>query len=157
MVSAVATIAGALIGASASKSAAKSARKGQQEAFAASQRAVSEARGDIIPGFGRAQITQRQGFGGALDVLRQTEERAGKPFRQGNVLAQQQIQRGLPQVQRAILGQPTDLSGFRARDLGPIQQLRVPNPPPPTTQAAQPNIPQFVLDAIERANAARSA
>lgn len=153
---AAAVVGSAAIGAFGASKASKTAAKGQERASDTLTQAASRARQEIIPRFDKARIAQRQGFGGALSVLRQTEERVGKPFRQGSALAQQQVIRGGEQAQRALLGQQTDLSGFQTRDLPPIQQLRVPNaaiqsaaPPAP---AAQPDIQEIIRRAIAAGN-----
>jgi len=56
------------------------------------------------------------------------------PFQAGNVAAQQQIARGLPQIQAAFLGLPTDLSGFQARQIGQPSDVNINIPQAPQQQ-----------------------
>ena len=108
----------AAIGAFATSRATKAATKGQERGLAASTAATDRARGDVTRLFGTAGEARERGFGRALDFLSTAPGTQIAPFQRGNILAQEQIARGLPQIQRAILGQPTDLSGFTARTIG---------------------------------------
>ncbi|MCH8328527.1 MAG: hypothetical protein IID15_08420 [Candidatus Marinimicrobia bacterium] len=65
-----------------------------------------------------ADVARQRGFGQALDVLAGAPEQQIAPFQQGNILAQEQISRGLPQIQNAILGRDIDLAGFVPRNVG---------------------------------------
>lgn len=118
MVSAIATVAGAVIGSKASKSASKAAAKGQDKALGATAASTAQGRQDVIGGFAGADEARRGGFSDALSFLGGAPSQQIAPFQQGNVAAQQQISRGLPQIQNAILGLPTDLSGFQPQQIG---------------------------------------
>ena len=113
-----AIIGSAIIGGVATSRAAKKAAKGQERALAASTLATDRARSDVTRLFGTAGEARERGFGRALDFLSTAPGTQIAPFQRGNILAQEQIARGLPQIQRAILGQPVDLSGFTARTIG---------------------------------------
>ena len=113
-----AIIGSAVIGGLATSRAAKKAAKGQERALAASTAATDRARGDVTRLFGTAGEARERGFGRALDFLSTAPDIQIAPFQRGNILAQEQIARGLPQIQRAIRGQPVDLSGFQARSVG---------------------------------------
>lgn len=140
-------IAGAVIKSKASKDAAKASARGQQAALAASQQGATSAIGDINRLFGTAAEARQGGFTQALDFLSGAPAQQIAPFQQGNVLAQEQLARGLPQFQQAILGQPTDLSGFQARQIGQpsdfniniptTDQLGPIQPPPGSGQPVQ--------------------
>jgi len=133
-------VAGPIIGGIFSGRAADKAREGQQEALGVTTAATAQARGDINRLFGQGRIAQRQGFGQALDLLGQTPEQVRDPFQQGNVLAQEQVGRGLGQVRNAILGSPIDLSGFQARSVQTPPPLQLPQSQQPPAQIP-PNIP----------------
>lgn len=130
----------AAISSNASKNAAKTAADAQREGLSASQAGVGRARGDINRLFGGAEEARAGGFGQALDFLGGSVGRQVDPFQRGNVLAQQQISRGLPQIQSAILGQPTNLSGFQARQIGQPSDFNIPIPrqPDPVLQSGLP-------------------
>jgi len=137
---AAAVVGGAVIGAVGTRQAGKAAAKGQERASDTLAAAAARAREEIIPRFEQARIAQRQGFGGALNLLGQTPEQVTAPFQQGNVLAQEQIGRGLGQVQNAILGSPIDLSGFQARSVPtppPLEIPQLPGQPAPSQMPPQ--------------------
>ena len=113
-----AIIGSAVIGGIATSRAAGKAAKGQERALGAATAATERARGDVTRLFGTAGEARERGFGRALDFLSTAPGTQIAPFQRGNILAQEQIARGLPQIQRAILGQPVDLSGFTARTIG---------------------------------------
>ena len=102
----------------ATKKAAKSAAQGQSNALGASTAATGQARGDVNRLFDEATQSRQQGFGNALDFTAGAIPQQIAPFQQGNLAAQQQLSRGLPQIQNALLGQPVDLSGFQGRQIG---------------------------------------
>lgn len=81
--------------------------------------AAAQARGDAIPLFGGAQESQRLGFQSALDVFGQSVPEQARLFGAGNVGAQEQLIAGLPQIQRALLGQNVDLNRFQPVQLTP--------------------------------------
>ena len=118
MATALAVVGSAVIGARASSKAAKSARSGQKEALRATTAATGQARGDITRLFGEAEESRGEAFGNVLDFISGAPSQQIAPFQRGNVLAQEQVGRGLTQVQRAILGQDVDLSGFQAKTVG---------------------------------------
>lgn len=140
----VATIAAAVIGGSASNRAGKRAAEGQEDALAASIAATQEAGRTLRQQFAGATESRRQGFAGARDILTGAPALQIAPLQQGNILAQEQVARGLPQIQNAILGRDIDLSGFTPRsvgqpsnfnfDLSGIQSQALPAP----TQLGQP-------------------
>lgn len=122
----------------ASKSAAKSAARGQTQALDASSQAAGQARGDVNRLFGGATDARNQGFQKALDFTAGSIPQQIAPFQQGNVLAQEQLGRGLQQQQNALFGGPVDLSGFQARQIGQPQNFAFNIPQP---QVQQPNVP----------------
>ena len=120
-----AIIGSAVIGGIATSRAAGKAAKGQERALGAATTATGQARGDVTRLFGTAGEARERGFGRALDFLSKAPGAQIAPFQRGNILAQEQIARGLPQIQRAILGQPTDLSGFQARTVGAPESFNI--------------------------------
>jgi hypothetical protein len=115
----VAALGSAAIGAysssKASKTAAKSAERGQ-DILAQSR---EQGRSDVMNQFPIAQQSQTKGFEEFRDFLtNQVVPQQTRPFIGGNMAAQEQISRGLPQIQNAILGNPIDTSGFTARQIG---------------------------------------
>ena len=118
IVATVATVGSAVIGGIASDRASKRAAKGQKRALEASQTATGAAGTELRSRFGLADVARQRGFGQALDVLAGAPEQQIAPFQQGNILAQEQISRGLPQIQNAILGRDIDLAGFTPRNVG---------------------------------------
>lgn len=137
---AAATIGGALLSSRSQSKATEAASKGQDKALAASSAGATSATRDVNRLFGTAQDARAGGFQSALDFLGGSVGQQVAPFQQGNVLAQQQISRGLPQIQNALLGLPTDLSGFQPQQIGQPSDFNIPIP-----QAAQPQQPQFNL------------
>lgn len=118
MVSLVASIGGALIGAKSSKDASKAATQGQANAQVANTQMANQARGDVSRLFGDASKVRGETFGNTMDFLNQGIGSQITPFQQGNMAAQNQVARGLPQIQNAIMGNPVDLSGFQAMQIG---------------------------------------
>ena len=151
MATAIATVGAAVIGSKASKKASKAAAKGQTQALAATTGAATQAREDVNRLFAGSGQAQQRGFGSALEFLGESLGQQVAPFQQGNVLAQQQISRGLPQIQNALLGIPTDLSGFQSRQVDQPQAFDVSRFLPQQPQQAQ--IPQqsAIQKAIEEA------
>ena len=133
---AAATVAGAVIGSRATGKAASAAAKGQDQALAATTAAAAQGRRDVTSGFEAAEEGRRRGFSSAADFIGGNIGTQIRPSQQGNVAAQQQIARGLPQIQNAILGLPTDLSGFQAKQIGQPGDFNIQNPFP------QPVAPQ---------------
>lgn len=103
----------------------KKAAKAQQKALEQSQEYIREniaqARGDVMGIFPQARESARSGFQSALDVFAQSIPQQANLFQQGNVGAQQMLSQGLPQMQNAILGLPTNLSFAQP------QQLQMPD------------------------------
>jgi len=60
---------------------------------------------------------QQVGMQRALDILGQTIPQQLSAFQQGNTGAQQQLAAGLPQIQNALLGLPTDLSALQPKQI----------------------------------------
>lgn len=137
MVSAIATVGGALLGARASSKATKAATKGQEVAQGISAESAAQARGDVNRLFGTADTARRGGFSGAAEFIGGNIGRQIAPFQQGNVAAQEQIGQGLNAQQAAILGLPTDLSGFGARSFEDPNQFNIQNPFQQPEQPAQ--------------------
>ena len=134
-------VASALIGAftsdRASSAAADSAERGQ-DILAQSR---EQGRSDVMRQFPIAQQSQTKGFEEFRDFLtNQVVPQQSTPFIGGNMAAQEQISRGLPQIQNAILGNPIDTSGFQARQIGqaPTFDMSKYGPQAPTQPAAAP-------------------
>ena len=102
-----------------------------KETLALIKEQTGVARRDVQKLFGSAQDNLLTGAQSGLDVFGQTIPQQFSTFQQGNVGAQQQLISGLPQVNNALLGLPTDLSSFQP------QQINV------DTSFAQQQLPQF--------------
>jgi len=111
-------VAGPVLGAISSKRAAKKAKKGQRRALAATKSASEQASSTVKDLFGQAREARTQGFDRGLNFLAGAPESQITPFQTGNIQAQEQISRGLPQIQNALLGRPVDLTGFQAQSVG---------------------------------------
>ena len=122
---ATAVIGAAVVGGIATNKASKRANEGQKEALQVTTAGTQEARGDITRLFGTARESRERAFGDVRSFLSKAPGAQIAPFQRGNILAQEQIARGLPQIQRAILGQPTDLSGFQARTVGAPESFNI--------------------------------
>ena len=83
----------------------------ERQAFTEQQ--LGQARSDVTTLFPEAQRVQQRGFQGALDIFGQAVPEQARLFQGGNVAAQEQLLAGLPQIQRAILGLPTDFGTLR--------------------------------------------
>ena len=121
---ATAVVASAVIGgissSKAAKTGAKAAERGQ-DILAASR---DKAEANVNRLFPQAKEAQTQGFQNFRNLINeQVLPQQTQPFIGGNMAAQQQVARGLPQIQNAILGLPTDLSGFQARQIGQTPQF----------------------------------
>ncbi len=123
--SVVGTVAGAVFGSKSSSKAADAAVEGQDAALAATQAAAAQAREDVIPLFGQGKEDRRLATSAALKFLQDAIPKQIQPFQSGNVAAQEQLLRGLPQIQNAILGNKVDLSGFRPREI-PFEGFNLP-------------------------------
>jgi hypothetical protein len=137
----IATVGSAVIGGIATNKASKRAAQGQKEALKASTAATSLARRDVTKAFEGARESRRRGFENALSLLSGSAERQIAPFQKGNIQAQAQIARGLPQIQNAILGQPTDLSGFTPRSVGAPSSFNI-DPSQFRAEPTEPVIPE---------------
>ena len=116
---AVGTVGSAAIGAIGSNMAAKKGAAAQREGQAIIAQGQTQGRSDVMDQFPQAQKAQTQGFEEFRDFLsNQVAPEQSRPFIGGNMGAQEQISRGLPQIQNALLGNPIDTSGFRARQIG---------------------------------------
>ena len=136
----------------AEKKAGRKQRKELAKARAAVEAAAEEARTGATTLFGGAQEAQRLGFQGALDIFGQSVPEQARLFGAGNVGAQEQLIAGLPQIQRALLGQQVDFSQFQPTTLTPnlaFTQQTLPQSPtiaellaPPAQPAVTP-LPPF--------------
>ncbi len=115
---ATAIIGSAVIGGAASNRASQRAAEGQSKALAASKKGTGLAEINVRQLFGEAGQARGRGFGETLDFISGASSRQIQPFQAGNVAAQEQVSRGLPQVLAAIRGTPVDLSGFEPRSIG---------------------------------------
>lgn len=131
----------------AAKSAARTAAAGQTQALDATSQAVNLARGEIIPAFESARQSANQGFGRAADFLTGAIPQQIQPFQSGNIAAQQQIARGLPQIQNAILGNQVDLGGFQAQRI-PFQSPTLPQQPQQAQAPATPVVGGFDISQL---------
>ena len=125
------SVVGSLFGGSSSEGL-KAQRKANEASRTDVLNAVAQARQDATSLFPTAATNRNLGFQSALDVLGQTIPGQIDVFQQGNVGAQQALLAGLPQVQNAIFGLPTDLSGLQP------QRLDV------NTDFAQQQLPDFI-------------
>ena len=114
----------------------KTTLKAQKQANKRTQQFIEQqggiARADVLPLAGGAFENINLGSQAALDVLGQTIPQQFGTFQAGNVGAQQNLLAGLPQFQNAILGLPTDFSGFQTQQI------------PVDTSFAQQQLPDFV-------------
>jgi len=101
------------------------------ETMALIERQTKQATRDATKLFGAAQDNFLTGSQAGLDVFGSTIPQQFGAFQQGNVGAQNQLIAGMPQVNNALLGLPTDLSSFQP------QQIDV------DTSFAQQQLPQF--------------
>jgi len=119
VVAAVATVGSAAIGAISSRNASKRAAAGAERGQDILVASRAQGRADAMRQFPIAQASQTKGFEEFRDFLSgQVMPAQSTPFIGGNMAAQEQVARGLPQIQNAILGNPIDTSGFVARQIG---------------------------------------
>lgn len=123
VIAAAGAVGGALISSRGSREAAEVGVEGQEAAAGISAASAAQGRRDVQSGFAGADVARESGFSDALSFLSGAPSQQIAPFQQGNVAAQQQIGRGLTQQQNALLGRPTDLSGFQARQIGRPQDF----------------------------------
>jgi len=111
------------------------------------EQARGQSRQDVQQLFGAAQQNLLAGQQAGLDLRGQVIPQQLETFQQGNIAAQQQLLGGLPQVQNALLGLPTDLTGFQPTRINfdpsfaqqQLPQFQSPElttfvPPPPTPE-----------------------
>lgn len=117
-----------------------SAQKAQigsnREARADILRLGDRARGDV---FGLADLAtgnRNQGIQASLDMFGQSIPAQLSSFLGGNTGAQDAILAGVPQVQNAILGLPTDMSGLQTQQL-PVDMSMFQQQPPEFQNASQ--------------------
>jgi len=91
--------------------AANTAAQGNIEARA------GQARQDVLNLVPIGDINRNIGFNAALQALQASQPQQLSTFQQGNVQAQGTIAGGLPQIQSAILGTPTDFSAFQPQQV----------------------------------------
>ena len=149
---ATAIVGAAVIGGVATNAASKRAAEGQSEALGATTEATEAARFDINRLFGQAKETRESGFGRTLDFLSGAPSRQIDPFQQGSLAAQETTAAGLPQIQRAILGLPTDLSQIRPKQITGNFDVDVSQFRPAALPAPQPN-PQKTVEQLLLQNA----
>ena len=115
----VGTVGSAAIGAIGSNMAAKKGAQAAERGQEIISNAQGQGRADVMAQFPVAQEAQTRGFEEFRDFLsNQVTPAQSQPFIGGNMAAQEQISRGLPQIQNALLGNPIDTSGFTARQIG---------------------------------------
>lgn len=78
---------------------------------------AEKARSEALPLFASGQESRDIGYQAALDAFSQSAPQQFSTFQQGNVGAQQALLAGLPQIQNAILGIPTDLSALQPQTI----------------------------------------
>jgi len=119
----------------------RSAQTAQIRANESTERFIREqgqqARRDVIGLFDTANINRNLGTQAALDIFGQTIPQQFGAFQQGNVGAQETLLAGLPQIQNAILGLPTELSGLQPRSIEF------------DTDFAQQQLPDFVPSGVQ--------
>lgn len=95
----------------------KSAQNAQiasnEQTLALQDKLAQQARRDVSMLFPAAQDNYLAGQQAALNIFGEAAPRQADAFLQGNMGAQQQISRGLPQMQNALMGMPVDYSAFQ--------------------------------------------
>lgn len=119
-----AAVAAAVIGgasAAADRSQNKKALKTQQEQNASNATFLSDqsskASKQATTLFDLSEKNRKLGAQRALGILGQTIPQQIGAFQQGNLGAQQQLVAGLPQIQNALMGLPTDVSSFQPQQV----------------------------------------
>lgn len=100
-------------------SAQKRQLKQNQKARELIERNTKQARADILKLFPAGDEARNIGLQRAAGVVAGTAPRQSQAIRQSNVFAQQQLLRGLPQIQNAILGRDVNLGGLKAQVIKP--------------------------------------
>jgi hypothetical protein len=143
---AVGAVGSAAIGAYGSNRAAKKGADAAQRGQDIIAQGQTQGRADVMGQFPQAQQAQTRGFEEFRDFLsNQVMPAQSQPFIGGNMAAQEQISRGLPQIQNALLGNAIDTSGFQARQIGqaPTFDMSKFGPQAPAAQ------PQFDFNQID--------
>lgn len=144
-----------------------SAQKAQidanREAVQLIERNTKQARGDAFNLFGQASDTRRAGYESALDLLKGLPTRQFNIVNQGRQNMQDTFLEGHNQVQNALMGLPTDLSGLRKDPISMnytafLQGAQLPERSEPyqpgLPQVPYPYLPPEVQDRIRRGGAA---
>ena len=149
---ATAVIGSAVIGGISSSRAAKKGAQAAERGQDILAQSREQGRADVNRLFPEAQASQTKGFEEFRGFLNdQVLPQQTQPFIGGNMAAQEQVARGLPQIQNAILGNPTDLSGFYARQIGQAPSFNLEPYTTKVPEAAPEAKPfQFDLDAFKK-------
>lgn len=109
-----------------------------KETLALQKELATQARRDASRLFPAAQDNFLLGQNAAMSIFGQAAPQQINAFQQGNVNAQSQIARGMPQFQNALMGMPVDYGAFQ-----PMRQQV-------DTSWMQPQMPQFTstVDAL---------
>ena len=102
-------------------------QRNQSQAFI--EKNMNQARNDILNLYPSIQDSQRQGFNASLDLYKKSIPMRMNAFTQGNIGAQNQIIKGLPQIQNALLGRKIDTSGFQPQSIGYSGDTSLPQSP----------------------------
>lgn len=100
------------------KSAQKAQKTANAEAAAFAKEMAAQARGDVMQYVPKGNMAARQGFQSAFDLTTKTAPRVMDATRGGHIRAQEALLAGLPQMQNALMGLPTDLSGLNVSSFG---------------------------------------
>jgi hypothetical protein len=148
----IATVGSAAIGAISSKKAADRGAKAAERGQDILAQSREQGRADVMAQFPKAQEAQTRGFEEFRDfVSGQVMPQQVAPFMAGNMAAQEQVVRGLPQIQNAILGNAIDTSGFQARQIGQapsfdIGKYQTPETSAPVFDPSKIDLSKFNLD-----------
>lgn len=88
------------------------------EAAAFAKEMAAQARGDVMKYVPKGTSAARQGFQSAFDLTTKTAPQAMGALRGGHIRAQEALLAGLPQMQNALMGLPTDMSGLNVSSFG---------------------------------------
>ena len=119
-----------------------SAQKSQKSANSRNIRRIERdtkvAREEAKGLFSASDTNRNMGFQAALDVMGQSIPEQMRAYRQGNVVAQQTLLAGLPQIQNALLGNQIDMTGLEPQYLDMVPTF------------SQQQLPQFTgsVDAL---------
>lgn len=110
--------------------------KQNQDTLDLIERQTQRATRDVSKLFGSAEQNLLAGNQAAMDMVGQFAPQQFSALQQGNLGAQEQLLAGMPQVQNALLGLPTDLSGFQPRQ-AQVDTSFLQNPQLPQFQTSQ--------------------